>query len=520
MENALHLNFLKLTFLLLVPATVYGQTTFHFTERPGPHAVGLKVVEQYDYSRIFRPITDELGKPFVGERARPLQTLIWYPSQKSSEKPMTVGDYTRLAATETSFGKPEISPRLKEWIVGMTPTLKDAMWARRDASPASGHFPVVIYAPSFSAMSWENADLCEYLASYGYIVIASPDMGATTREMTWDIAGINAQARDISFLIGYARTVPNTDMSAIAVAGFSWGGISNLFAATHDSRIDALIAFDGSMRYFPGLIKQAGDVHPDQMTIPLIYFTQGPISIEDMEAHFSGPGESGPSPLNAWTHGDLITVHDLALIHTEHSSMYQRDEDIWKNYAEVKKADYTREDGIAGYAWMCRYTLHFLDAYLKHDAAERAFLKNTPAENGIPPHFITVSFRAAKGIPPSLEGFRAELGRRGFEHASEIYAVIKKEKPGFELDEGTINAWGERLIQENHLKEAIALLKLNVQNYPNSSYACTILGDAYSRSGDKQLARKNYEKALDKDPNNLGAKEKLKHLDAAPASPK
>src|SRR6185312_10116296 len=105
------------------------------------------------------------------------------------------------------------------------------------------------------------------------------------------------------------------------------------------------------------------------------------------------------------------------------------------------------------------------DAYLKHDAAGRAFLKNTPAENGVPPHFLTVSFRAAKGIPPSLEGFRAELGRRGFEHASEIYAVIKKEKPGFKLDESTINAWGERLIQAHYLKEAIALLKLNVQNY-------------------------------------------------------
>ena len=27
----------------------------------------------------------------------------------------------------------------------------------------------------------ENADLCEYLASHGYVVIASPDMGASTR---------------------------------------------------------------------------------------------------------------------------------------------------------------------------------------------------------------------------------------------------------------------------------------------------------------------------------------------------
>jgi tetratricopeptide (TPR) repeat protein len=126
-----------------------------------------------------------------------------------------------------------------------------------------------------------------------------------------------------------------------------------------------------------------------------------------------------------------------------------------------------------------------------------------------------VSFRAAKGIPPSLEGFRAELGRRGFERASEIYAVMKKEKPDFKLDESAINEWGYRVMQENHLKEAIALLKLNIQNYPNSSNAYTFLGETYFKSGDKQLARVNYKKALDKDPNNSEAKDKLKQLDAA-----
>jgi|GEM_PF-7054460 len=56
------------------------------------------------------------------------------------------------------------------------------------------------------------------------------------------------------------------------------------------------------------------------------------------------------------THGDLITVHDLALTHTEYSSMYQRNEEIWKNSLEMQKADYTREDGIIGYAWIARYT--------------------------------------------------------------------------------------------------------------------------------------------------------------------
>ena len=226
--------------------------------------------------------------------------------------------------------------------------------------------------------------LCEYLASHGYVVVASPNMGANSRAMTSDVEGIDAQSQDISFLIGYARTLPDTDMSEIAVAGFSWGGISNLFAAARDNRIDALVALDGSMRYFPWLVKQSGFVHPEDMTLPLLFFAQGAISVEDYARRPEGKDFEGPNVLNVWTHGDLITVDDMAMVHVEHSSMYQRNEDVWKNYAKHRKGDYSRADGIVGYAWVARYTLEFLDAYLKHDATAMAFLKRTPAENGVP----------------------------------------------------------------------------------------------------------------------------------------
>jgi hypothetical protein len=42
----------------------------------------------------------------VGKNARPLQTLIWYPSLKSVGRPMTVGDYAQLADTEIHFNAP------------------------------------------------------------------------------------------------------------------------------------------------------------------------------------------------------------------------------------------------------------------------------------------------------------------------------------------------------------------------------------------------------------------------------
>jgi tetratricopeptide (TPR) repeat protein len=504
---------------IAVAAPAQNAPLFRFTEKPGPHPVGLKVVEQYDYSRTYQSTSDDLGKPYKGERARPLQTLIWYPAEKTASKPMIVGDYGNLAATETSFDKPDLSVAHQKWLDGIKPTLATPMWAVRDAPALSGRFPVVIYAPSFSAMSWENADLCEYLASYGYVVIASPDMGASTREMTADLVGINAQARDISFLIGYAQSLPNTDMSAIAVAGFSWGGISNLFAAAQDNRIDALVALDGSMRYYPGLVKQ-GSVHPEHMRIPLLFFAQGGMTLEDQSRYLNGEGSQGPSVLNAWTHGDLVLVRMLGLVHVEHSSMYQRNEEVWKGFSEQQVADYGREDGIVGYAWIARYTLHFLDAYLKHDAAAMAWLKKTPAENGAPQHFLSASYRPASGPPATLESFRAELGRQGFDHAEDVYAAMRKQSPDFKLDESAVNNWGYELMTDGHLPEAIDIFKLNVKNYPDSGNTYDSLGEAYMKSGQKQLAIDNYKKSLEKDPSNTNARQKLKELGEAPAEPK
>jgi len=115
--------------------------------------------------------------------------------------------------------------------------------------------------------------------------------------------------------------------------------------------------------------------------------------------------------------------------------MFQRNEDIRKEYDQVQKGDYSREDGIIGYAWVSHYTAEFLDAYLKHDSTALAFIKKTPAENGAPSHLPNVDFRAAKGIPASLESFRAELRRQGFDHAPAIYPALLKDQPDFKLEE-------------------------------------------------------------------------------------
>ncbi|HUD57117.1 MAG TPA: hypothetical protein VMR02_17930 [Terracidiphilus sp.] len=368
-------------------------SSFQFLQKPGPYPVGLKIVDQYDRSRTYPASPKDPSKSAAGEDARPLQALIWYPSLKSTGEPMTVGDYTQLANTEIHFNAPDEGEN--RWRSLLMTSFNIPLSAVREAKPANGHYPILIYAPGDSSVSWENADLCEYLASHGYVVLASPSIGVSTRDMTDDLDGINAQARDISFLITYARSLSNTDLSEVAVVSWSWGGISSLFASARDPRIDVLVEMDGSMRYYPGLVKSAGDVHPERMTIPLLCFTRN-VSLEDLENDDVPPADKvGPNVLNAWIHGDLLTVNMLGMAHPEFSSMFQRRESA-QRFAENQVADYGREDANTSYAWVALYTLNFLDVYLKHDGSAKGLLEKTPAENGVPKHFMGIKFRPAK----------------------------------------------------------------------------------------------------------------------------
>ncbi len=156
--------------------TSAGADNFTFSNTPGKDAVGFRVVQQYDYSRSYQGKNDVTGKPSQGERARPIQTLIWYPAEGGGPTHVTFADYLELLTTQENFKQtPEVAagilaPIKKDY----SSALATVMWAIKDGPAKPGSFPVIIYAPSFNAPA-ENADLCEYLASNGYIVVASTD---------------------------------------------------------------------------------------------------------------------------------------------------------------------------------------------------------------------------------------------------------------------------------------------------------------------------------------------------------
>ncbi len=84
------------------------------------------------------------------------------------------------------------------------------------------------------------------------------------------------------------------------------------------------------------------------------------------------------------------------------------------------------------------------------------------------------------------------------------------------LDENQMNRLGYNLMAAQRVKEAIEVFKLNVEDYPQSANVYDSLGEAYMKNGDKELAIKNYQRAVELNPQNTGAAEAIKKLSEKP----
>jgi len=501
--------------LFLTATAAHAADGFTFSNPPGPHAVGLKIVQQYDRARQYKTEIDlATGEPAKGERARPMQTLVWYPAARGG-KPVTYRDYLDTVPTEDEFtrSQADVKRMTDERIDGNAAGHRDALLrdiarpqlAVRDARPEAGSFPVVIYAPSYSAYAIENTDLCELLASHGYIVLSSPSLGAHTRSMTTDIEGVEAQAADISFLIGYAATLPQADTGKVAAVGFSWGGLANVFAAAKDARIKALVSLDGSIRSFPKLVdggKEAAPyVTPARVAVPMLFVGSRPRTMEALNR--SENMRTDYSFMNEMKYSDVYIVSMLPMKHADFASYALRmmPDNEFSNFG-----DYSRDEVNLQHSWAARYTLRFLDAYLKNDAAGLAFVNNTPAANHAPVHTMVTDIRRHKGsVPPTQESLVRSLAAAGFDKAIPEYERFLAQNPAFKLDENALIGWGVQLSRVGRPVQAREIFRLGARLYPNQSIMYDGLGEMQAKTGQAQEALASYRRVLELDPKNADA---------------
>lgn len=103
----------------------------------------------------------------------------------------------------------------------------------------------------------------------------------------------------------------------------------------------------------------------------------------------------------------------------------------------------------------------------------------------------------------------------GIQAAIAQYADLKTNRAtDYDFSESELSDLGDALIRMDRLQDAIAILTLNVQNYPSSANAFYDLATAYRRSGDPELAARNYRKVLALNPKSARAAWWLEHLAA------
>ena len=98
------------------------------------------------------------------------------------------------------------------------------------------------------------------------------------------------------------------------------------------------------------------------------------------------------------------------------------------------------------------------------------------------------------------------------------FDAIKAESPS-QINEGTLNGLGYRLLYGGQEADGVMVFERNVKEYPQSSNVYDSLGEAYAKVGQRDLAIKNYEKSLQLDPKNNNAVEQLKKLKGEAMNP-
>ncbi|MFH0761237.1 MAG: tetratricopeptide repeat protein [Bacteroidota bacterium] len=128
--------------------------------------------------------------------------------------------------------------------------------------------------------------------------------------------------------------------------------------------------------------------------------------------------------------------------------------------------------------------------------------------------FAALQYKATRATVILIE--KAEQnGVAGEDGAIAFYKALTSPNDSpvkYNIGERHLVGAGYALIENNNIEKAIELFCFMVEEFPQSSNAYYCLGEAYWKNGQKELAKKNYEKSLELNPRNGKAVRILEQL--------
>jgi hypothetical protein len=349
----------------------------------------------------------------------------------------------------------------------------------RDAAPAPGPFPMIVYHPNPLLAYCDNATMCEYLASYGYVVATTHPLPQTGLEFRATSANLETITRDMEFVLGRAHEAPQIDSDRIGLIGSGFGAGTALLMQMRNFDVDVVACLDGGfysqnfglLRNLPGF---------DQVR------AQAPV----LALYRSGDSTLSAPPDSVCVHAERIFVG--------YPDMVPSDFNQW---GIMGRLSFTGEGGASindgrRYADLCRLTRLFMDANLKDDRSADNLLAHIKSEGTS--RGATVEYLAAKKVAPTEQQFVEIVRQRGVDTALATYRDFVGSATGPPaVREAVINQLGYECLREGRMDEAVELLKLNTEAHPNSCNTWDSLSDAYLAAQDYQAALECARKTLE-----------------------
>jgi tetratricopeptide (TPR) repeat protein len=357
-----------------------------------------------------------------------------------------------------------------------------------------GPHPVIVYAPSFSYEPFENSTLFEYLASHGYVVAASRSSGPETREMSADLAGVEASVRDMELILDALHDFGHADLERVGAAGFSWGALSAAMLGMRNFNVRAVLALDGTLEHseIPA-VEEKHDFVPRRLRggyLAIVGDREPARSLSD-DALYADVFELRYPDLQHWDFAsDLIRIQ----VHSAGEPDAERRALVDEAYGLI--------------AYQARL---LFDAYLKGNEVNREVLLegNMRAMNAA----IVIENRTARAAlqPPPSPAELAALLRNDVEEARLVLARVKKNDPEIELMD-----WMQLqdAVSVSPFETKLAILELAREELGESSILFNNYGQAWRLEGDPEKALGYFRQALAHNPDSGFAKKSIGELEA------
>ncbi|MEO0340701.1 MAG: alpha/beta hydrolase, partial [Bacteroidota bacterium] len=365
-------------------------------------------------------------------------------------------------------------------------------------------------APSIQKTSIENFALCEYLASHGFIVLASPSRGTDSKWMVGQaLKNLEAQSRDIEFLLKVINNFEAIDKDNIALMAYSFGGFAASNTIMRNESIKAYVSLDGSERYNYTAIEKSPSFDLTRFDIPYVHFAQKDIPEEVLVA------DNIPAELNnqfqlydslQYSQAYSYKFHDLTHTYFSAFSILFANRD--------KRQDKSDDKIMASYRLLAKHTLIFLQSYLQDDPQAKAFMGNSPEVNGYAEALLTQKMKNPIEKAFNYKDFNDLAVQQSYENLIPLYQATKQKHPNLQLNEGMLNTLGLRLSFNPQTKEqGYNIFILAIHIYPESSNLYDSLGEGYYLHKDFTKAKAAFKKSLDLNPQNQNAINRLKELE-------